>query len=338
MTENIPGVEIDYSILDQFSIDDVELEEAINWNEVDPWDLEIWNKLVNNFWVPEAVPISNDLGSWNLLSDAEKDTTAKVFTGLTLLDSVQAKVGAISLIADAVTPHEEAIYTNIAFMESIHAKSYSSIFSTLLSSTEIDEVFRWSKNDEYLKRKQAIILHYYRGDDPEKRKIASTLLESFLFYSGFFMPLWWSSKGKLTNTASIISLIIRDEAIHGFFIGGKFKQAYDQSSPERQKELYDFTIELMNILYANEEKYASKLYDDIGLTEEVKPFLKYNANKALNNLGFEAYFDKKDTQVSPQILASLSPGTTENHDFFSQKSTNYVLPNNEETEDSDWDF
>ena len=40
----------------------------------------------------------------------------------------------------------------------------------------------------------------------QRRKIASTLLESFLFYSGFYLPLYMSSKAKLTNTADLIKL------------------------------------------------------------------------------------------------------------------------------------
>lgn len=225
----------------------------------------------------------------------------------------------------------------------IHAKSYSSIFSTLLSTTEINEVFRWSKENEFLKRKQAIILHYYRGDDPEKRKIASTLLESFLFYSGFFLPLWWDSKAKLTQTAAIIQLILRDESIHGYYIGYKFQQAYKNSSPERQKELYDFTIQLMKDLYANEEKYTEYLYDDISvnenqnLTSHVKTFLKYNANKALMNLGFEGYFPPEETEVLPQILASLNPSNDSNTDFFSG-TPNYTISGLVDTEDDDWEF
>ena len=51
---------------------------------------------------------------------------------------------------DAITLHEEAVYTNIAFMESVHAKSYSSIFSTLCSTKQIDEAFRWSEHNEAL--------------------------------------------------------------------------------------------------------------------------------------------------------------------------------------------
>ena len=110
--------------------------------------------------------------SWATLNAAEKNMTTRVFTGLTLLDTIQGTVGAVSLIPDARTPHEEAVYTNIAFMESVHARSYSSIFSTLISTAEIDEAFRWSEENENLQRKARIILDYYRGDDPEKRKVA----------------------------------------------------------------------------------------------------------------------------------------------------------------------
>lgn len=194
--------------------DEVLLEEPINWNRIeDPKDLEVWNRLINNFWIPEKIPLSNDIPSWNTLTDEEKLTTVRVFAGLTLLDTIQAKVGAISLIPDAITPHEAAVYSDISLMEALHAKSYSSIFSTLISTSEIDEAFRWSKENEHLQRKARIILSYYHGNDPEKKKIASTLLESFLFYSGFFMPFWWASKAKLTNTADIIRLILRDEAL-----------------------------------------------------------------------------------------------------------------------------
>jgi ribonucleoside-diphosphate reductase beta chain len=90
--------------------------------------------------------------------------TTRVFTGLTMLDTIQGTVGAVSLIPDARTPHEEAVYTNIAFMESVHAKSYSSIFSTLISTAEIDEAFRWSEENEHLQTKAKIVLDYYYGE------------------------------------------------------------------------------------------------------------------------------------------------------------------------------
>ena len=174
------------------------ISRPVNWNKLeDPIDLEVWNRLTSNFWLPEKVPMSNDIPSWATLSASEQLLTMRVFTGLTLLDTIQATVGATSLIPDAITAHEEAVYTNIAFMESVHAKSYSSIFSTLCATSEIEQAFKWSEDNVYLQRKAEIVLSYYNGDDPLKRKIASTFLESFLFYSGFYLPMYWSSNHRL---------------------------------------------------------------------------------------------------------------------------------------------
>ena len=313
--------------------------EAINWNKLeDEKDLEVWDRLTGNFWLPEKIPLSNDIPSWRTLNAAEKDMTNKVFTNLTLLDTLQGTVGAISLIPDARTQHEEAVLTNIAFMESVHARSYSSIFSTLLSTSEINEVFRWSEENAELQNKARIINSFYVGDDPEKKKVASTMLESFLFYSGFYAPMYWSAHAKLTNTADLIRLIIRDEAVHGYYIGYKYQLAVAEASPQRQAELKDYTFELLDELSENEEKFTEDLYDPLGLTEDVKKFLRYNANKALMNLGYESLFPPESTDVNPAILAALSPNADENHDFFSGSGSSYVIGDIEDTEDDDWDF
>ncbi|VEI13391.1 class 1b ribonucleoside-diphosphate reductase subunit beta [Trueperella bialowiezensis] len=313
--------------------------EAINWNRIeDEKDLEIWNRLTENFWLPEKIPLSNDIPSWNSLNEAEQLMTTRVFTGLTLLDTLQGTLGAVSLIPDAQTPHEEAVYTNIAFMESVHAKSYSSIFSTLISSEEIEETFKWANEDPTLQKKAKIISELYLGDDPERRKIASVMLESFLFYSGFYAPMYWSAHAKLTNTADLIRLIIRDEAVHGYYIGYKYQKAVAKQSKERQEELKAWAYELLDELYDNEVEYTSALYDPLGLTEDVKMFLRYNGNKALMNLGYEALYPAEETAVNPAILAALSPGADENHDFFSGSGSSYVIGTAEATTDDDWDF
>ena len=313
--------------------------EAINWNKIqDDKDLEVWDRLTGNFWLPEKIPLSNDLPSWKTLTKDEQLMTNRVFTGLTLLDTIQGTVGAVSLIPDAMTPHEEAVLTNIAFMESVHAKSYSSIFSTLCSTPEIDDAFRWSVENENLQKKARIVMDYYRGDEPLKRKVASTLLESFLFYSGFYLPLYWSSKAKLTNTADIIRLIIRDEAVHGYYIGYKFQKGLEKLTQAERDELKDYTFSLLYELYDNEVQYTQDLYDGIGLTEDVKKFLHYNANKALMNLGYEPMFPAQVTNVNPAILSALSPNADENHDFFSGSGSSYVIGKAVATEDDDWDF
>lgn len=315
------------------------LPRAVNWNRLqDDKDLEIWNRLTSNFWLPEKVPLSNDVQSWATLRPAEQQLTIRVFTGLTLLDTIQNTLGAPALMQDAVTPHEEAVLSNIAFMEAVHARSYSSIFSTLCSTAEVDEAFRWSEDNPHLAAKSRLILEEYAaGANPLHRKIASVFLEGFLFYSGFYLPMYWSSRARLTNTADLIRLIIRDEAVHGYYIGYKFQRALERASEAERAAAKDFAFSLMFDLYAIEERYTAELYDEAGLTEDVKTFLHYNANKALMNLGFEALFPDSVTQVNPAILAALSPDS-ENHDFFSGSGSSYVIGKAVATTDEDWDF
>src|SRR5699024_11447798 len=108
------------------------------------------------------------------------------------------------------------------------------------------------------------------GDDPLKRKVASTLLESFLFYPGFYLPMYWSAHAKLTNTADLIRLIIRAEAVHGYYIGYKYQKGLESQCEERKQELKDYT---MNLLYEHHDNGVADthdLYDSEGLAEDGK--------------------------------------------------------------------
>lgn len=567
----------------KYDINSNDIIQGVNWNNIaDSVDLDVWNRLVSNFWVPEKIPVSNDLSSWKNLTDEERRATLRVFVGLTVLDTIQGTVGAPSIMKDAQTAHEEAVYANISFMEAldksmqvltlngwvsiadikddnliaqydpdnesmefvparvvephraeklysftprgttmivspghrmyfedeqgnsvvmeaqdvvsalndgaqlyvrttarkhthaqqatfafeeemqryidgdretsplsdvssaflntvddswmtsvidiidttyddvvwneedittlqawatvagvcthveksgdkytidfdstrkvklnvddisvlpgdevycvtvpstfiyvkhesidaspvvtgncIHAKSYSNIFMTLSSTEDINNIFRWADENEYIQRKAQTILGFYNDDDPFAKKIASTTLESFMFYSGFYLPLRMASRGRLNNTADIIRLIIRDESIHGYYIGYKYQSALSQLTHDEQEKYKDMAYELILDMYSVETPYAEQIYDELGWTEDVKNFLRYNANKALSNMGYEPLFPADSAEVSPGILASLSPQSDENHDFFSGSGSTYVIGDAEDTSDEDWQW
>jgi len=316
---------------------------AINWNNAEKEDsasYQVFNKLVSNFWIPEKISLSSDVPSWNTLTDDEKLLVMRVFTGLTMLDTIQSRFGAYTLLQDSRSLFEEAVYTNIAFMESIHAKSYSSIFSTLANTTEINQSFRWSEENPYLRKKAEIVMGYYTDSAHLKyahlrKKIASTFLESFLFYSGFYLPLYFSGQAKLVNTADIIKLIIRDEAIHGYYIGVKFQEELALIPEADRDEIKDWAYDLLDELYDNEVSYTQDLYDGVGLTEDVKVFLRYNANRALQNLGLDPLFPHESP--NPVILNQMSGGSA-THDFFSLSGSTYTMATVETLDDDDFDF
>ncbi|KRN88470.1 class 1b ribonucleoside-diphosphate reductase subunit beta [Ligilactobacillus ceti] len=311
---------------------------AINWNQIeDAIDKATWEKLTEQFWLDTRIPLSNDLADWRTLTLDEQDVVAKVFGGLTLLDTLQSQDGVAVLKPAIRTQQEEAVLNNIQFMESVHAKSYSSIFSTLNTPKEIAEIFEWTNNNEILQYKAQRINEIYQTGTPLQKKVASVFLESFLFYSGFYTPLYWLGHNKLPNVAEIIKLILRDESVHGTYIGYKFQLGFQELPAEEQEMMKGWIYETLYDLYENEEKYSHLLYDKLGWTDDVLVFLRYNANKALMNLGLDPLFPDTAADVNPVVMNGISTSTS-NHDFFSQVGNGYLLGNVEAMEDSDYDF
>lgn len=311
---------------------------AINWNNLeDQIDKATWEKLTEQFWLDTRIPLSNDLADWREFSAADKDVVAKVFGGLTLLDTLQSQDGIATLKKDIRTQQEEAVFNNIEFMESVHAKSYSSIFSTLNTPKEIAEIFAWTDSNEILQYKAQKINDIYQNGTSLQKKVASVFLETFLFYSGFYTPLYWLGHNKLANVAEIIKLILRDESVHGTYIGYKFQLGFNELSEEEQEEFKGWMYELLYDLYENEEKYTHLLYDQVGWSDDVLVFLRYNANKALMNLGMDPLFPDTAEDVNPVVMNGISTSTS-NHDFFSQVGNGYLLGNVEAMQDSDYEF
>ena len=290
---------------------------AINWNQVsDMIDKATWEKLTEQFWLDTRIPVSNDLDDWRELDDDHKLTALK---------------------QDVKTPHETAVLNNIQFMESVHAKSYSTIFSTLDTPDEIDEIFSWSDSEEYLQNKAVKIGNLYLDaqEDPLKKKVANVFLETFLFYSGFYTPLYYLGHNKLNNVAEIIKLILRDESVHGTYIGYKFQVGMNQLTEKQQQDMKRWMYDFLYELYDNEEKYTHVLYNQIGWTDDVLVFIRYNANKALMNLGQDPLFPDTASDVNPVVMNGIST-TTSNHDFFSQVGNGYRLGAVEAMSDSDY--
>ena len=220
---------------------------------------------------------------------------------------------------------------------SMHAKSYSSIFSTLNTPSEIDEIFEWTNTNPRIQYKAKVINDIYENGTPLQKKAASVMLESFLFYSGFYAPLYYLGVNKMPNVAEVIRLIIRDESVHGTYIGAKFRIAYNKLSEEEQAEIKNWVYTKVYDLYTNEELYTQMLYDELGWTNDVLTFVRYNANKALQNLGFDSLFSDTAEDVNPIVMNGLSTGTA-NHDFFSQVGNGYRVAPIESMSTEDYDY
>ncbi|GCE63283.1 ribonucleoside-diphosphate reductase subunit beta [Candidatus Mycoplasma haematohominis] len=316
---------------------------GVNWNKIDDtYSKAFWDQNVRQFWIDEEIPLSGDKIVWNELSEDERDVYKKVLVGLTLLDTHQGTIGMNSIASAIESHHTVAVLQFMAMMEHMHAKSYSSIFSTLCTTEEIDELFAWSEKQVHLQKKLSIVVKYYETIENEETlymaMVASVFLESFLFYSGFYYILLLSGKGLMVNSGEIINLIIRDEAIHGVYIGLLANEIYKTWNPEKQAMFDKKARELLKELMENEVEYTKEIYTKIGLVDEVKKFLEYNANKALQNLQLKEEYDTTAEDISSIVFNGLKT-TTKNHDFFSSKGNGYIKPTKiEEVKDEDFQF
>lgn len=318
---------------------------AVNWNRLeDEYSLMFWKQNISQFWTEEEIAVSSDKSTWFDLTKAEKTTYKNVLGGLTLLDTKQGGEGMPLILLHTKNLQAKATLAFMGAMEEVHAKSYSHIFTTLASEDEIDKIFEWIENHPILEKKSSMISHYYRtlfkpevtNKELYMAMVASVFLESFLFYSGFYYPLYLAGQGKMTASGEIINLIIRDESIHGVFVGILAQDVFNQLTSVEQDEVTKETYELLNNLYENEKLYTEEIYAEIGLAEDVNKFVRYNANKALMNLALEPQFE--DEEINPIVLNGLKTDT-KNHDFFSVKGNGYVKALNvEQLNDEDFIF
>ena len=299
---------------------------AVNWNRPeDEFTIAFWQQNIMQFWTDEEIPLSDDKMSWLELNEAEQQLYMKVLAGLTLLDTVQGDLGMPNILQHVDGLQRKAVLAFMGMMEQIHAKSYSSIFTTLATNEEIDALFKWVETHPLLQQKADMVAQHYRSIETRKdlylAMAASVLLESFLFYSGFFYPLYLAGQGKMTNSGEIIDLILRDESIHGLYVGILAQEVYGELQPDEQTAAAEELLRLLDSLYRIETRYTEELYTSVGLTDDVQRFVRYNANKAMMNLGLEAVFAEEE--VNPIVFNGIRTHTKQ-HDFFSKKGNGYV--------------
>src|SRR5699024_494985 len=211
---------------------------------------------------------------------------------------------------------KKAVYSFMGMMEQIHAKSYSHIFTTLLPSSETNYLLdKWVLEEPHLKFKSDKIVDNYHKlwtkdasvYDQYMARVSSVFLETFLFYSGFYYPLYLAGQGRMTTSGEIIRKILLDESIHGVFTGMDAQSMRNELSESEKQQADQEMYKLLDELYKNEVSYTHSLYDEVGIAEDVLNYVRYNGNKALANLGFDSYFEEKE--FNPIIENALDTST-----------------------------
>ncbi len=160
---------------------------AINWNAIeDEVDKATWEKLTKSSGLYPR-PLFNDLDDWRSFSPHEQWVVGHVFGGFTLPDTLQSQDGMASLRQNSSGPNRKPRCLIIfSLWKSVHAKSYSSIFSTLNTPAEIDEIFDWTNHNGICSTRPTKSMTSITTARHYKRKLPVFSWKRSCFISGFF--------------------------------------------------------------------------------------------------------------------------------------------------------
>jgi ribonucleoside-diphosphate reductase beta chain len=310
----------------------------LNWDDVRfQWAYPLYKNMLSNFWTPFEINMSSDSKQYVNLSEKEKDTFNKIIGLLAFLDSVQTDYS--SRVSAYLTDSSlSALMATLSFQEVVHNQSYSYVLSSLVPKWKQDEIFEYWKTDQVLRERNDFIAKGYeefiKNPNPEtfiKSIIYDVILEGLNFYSGFSFFYNLARNQKMVSTSTMINYINRDEQLHVYLFCNIFKAVLQDFPEIDNEELHQFARETFKTAAELEIKWSKYIIGDSfeGINEtDLEDYIKFMANKRLNELGFEKLYPEYKKNPLPWIKA-YSDVNSGKSDFFEQKSRQYTKVSDE---------
>lgn len=307
------------------------------------WAYDIYRDMEANHWLPQEVPMYDDIKQWNddsVLNDRERNI---IRVGIGYFCSAEGIVGDCeqTIIRENLTaPELKMAVGRHVQEENIHTESLLYMISSLrINPHEIAALFLTMPS--VIKKNDIIVRHLpkLRRDidltkTENKRLFAKTIfgitqiMEGTQFW-GLFLPLLHLQRnGKMPGLGQMFRYTIRDESNH-IELGRRLFLALLEENPDImnqsfKEELIDFMREGID----SEIAFVDDLLPQAiaGLSpDEIKRFVRYNANRRLMALGWEPIDDGK----GKVILENPFPWSSEiiylkkNENFFETTVTEY---------------
>jgi ribonucleoside-diphosphate reductase beta chain len=295
------------------------------------WATKMYRSMMNNFWIPEEVPLAQDAKDYKLLSETERQSYDKIISFLIFLDSLQT--ANLPNINEYITaPEVNLCLTVQTFQEAVHSQSYSYILDSVCSSETRDQIYNQWREDKHLLQRNRFITDLYEKfiDDPSipnlvRTIMANYILEGIYFYSGFSFFYALGRQGKMLGTVSEIKYIQRDELTHLALFQGIFREIRKENPELFTEELVEGLRDMMRTAVEHEIVWGLYITQNgiNGLSDEViTQYIQYLSNDRLKKLGLDILFPEI-TEHPMKWVESFSNMNGMKTDFFEQKVTNY---------------
>ena len=290
-----------------------------------PWAYEAWQKQQQLHWLPEEVPLADDVKDWHKkLTPGEQNLLAQIFRFFTQAD-VEVNNCYMRHYSRVFKPTEIcmmlAAFSN---METVHIAAYSHLLDTIgMPESEYSAFLKYKEmKDKY---------DYMQGftvDNP--REIARTLAvfgaftEGLQLFASFAILMNFPRFNKMKGMGQIVTWSVRDETLHCQSIIRLFRTFIEENqdvwTEEFQKELYKSCDTIVH----HEDAFidlAFEMGSIEGLTpQEVKNYIRYIADRRLTQLGLQPMY-KTDKNPLPWMDEMLNG--MEHANFFEARATEY---------------
>lgn len=307
------------------------------------WAYDLYREMEANHWLPQEVPMFDDIQQWKdprVLNDREKNI---IRIGIGYFCAAEGIVGdcAQTIIRENLTaPELKLVVGRHVHEENIHTESLLYMISSLgINPHEASALFL--SLPSVIKKNEIITSHLpkLRRDldlnlTENKQLFAKTIfgvtqiMEGTQFY-GLFLPiLHLMRNGKMPGIGQMFRYTLRDESNH-IELGRRLfltllEENPDILTPSFKQELIDF----MRAGVEAEIAFVADLLPQAvaGLApEEIKRFVRYNANRRLISLGWDPIDDGKGEVVldNPFPWSAEIIYLKKNENFFETKVTEY---------------
>lgn len=306
------------------------------------WGIKLYRAMMDNFWIPEKINVTNDKIDYATLTHQEKRAFNGILSFLVFLDSLQTNN--LPKIQDVITAPEVNLALSVqTYQEAVHSQSYSYLLESIITDIgERQNIYDFWRKDKVLFERIEYIAKMYQDnlDNPSKETyakavVADWLLEGIYFYNGFNFFYNLASRNKMIGTKDMIKYINRDELTHVYLFEQIIK-TLREDSPELIPD--QMIYEMMKVAVEQEIKWAHHIISDdiLGMSaKSIEKHTQWLANTRLKGLKLEPLYP--DVLENPfKHLRKIADTGTEGDskgNFFEAKVVSY----NQSSIFNDWD-
>jgi len=290
-----------------------------------PWAYEAWHTQQQIHWLPEEVPLAEDVKDWEKnLSDAEKNLLTQIFRFFVQAD-VEVNNCYMKHYSQVFKPTEvQMMMAAFSSTETIHIAAYSHLLDTI-GMAEVE----YSAFLEYKEMKDKFDFMRKWGVET-KENIAKTLAvfgaftEGVQLFASFAVLLNFPRFNKMKGMGQIVTWSVRDETLHTESAIKLFRTFVSENpevlTPELEKDIY----KACETVISHEDAFINLAFELGGVkgleAKQVKDYIRYIADLRLTQLGMEKLFHIKEHPL-PWMVEML--GGVEHTNFFEGRATEY---------------